>query len=134
MKIDSGDLRLVSSRRIEALHSGLAKRANWNRRPGWVSWVGAGFDPGDVDAEQGGNRRRLVTGTVAEGDAGDPFDRTDLDLDAGLIGSASTGTGEPAANVSITGQMVLQNDGRFPSDHTGRWRRHHHQHQWPCAR
>ena len=83
-----------------------------------MSIVGEGewFDPKDVDAEPSGEiaRSGLVTGTVAEGDAGTIHLTTpDLDLDAGLIGSASTGTGEAGSiNVNITGQMVLQNDGQ----------------------
>ena len=118
VKIDSGDLRLVNSGRIESAAFGPGQAGELEINASRVSIVGEGewFDPKDVDAEPSGEiaRSGLVTGTVAEGDAGTIHLTTpDLDLDAGLIGSASTGTGEAGSiNVNITGEMVLQNDGQ----------------------
>ena len=118
VKINSGDLRLAKGGRIESAAFGLGPAGELEINASRVSIVGEGewFDPKDVDAEPSGEiaRSGLVTGTVAEGEAGTIHLTTpDLALDAGLIGSASTGTGEAGSiNVNITGQMVLQNDGQ----------------------
>jgi large exoprotein involved in heme utilization and adhesion len=81
-----------------------------------ISGLGEWFDPKDVDAEPSGELARsgFVTSTVAKGDAGTIHLNTpDLDLDGGLIGSASTGEGAAGSiNLGIGETMLLQNDGQ----------------------
>ncbi len=118
VKIDAGELHLANGGRIESAAFGLGQAGELEINAAGVSIAGEGewFDPKDVDAEPSGEiaRSGLVTSTVADGDAGTiNLTTPSLNLDAGLIGSASTGTGEAGSiNVNITGQMVLQNDGQ----------------------
>ena len=118
VEIESDNLRLANGGRIESAAFGLGQAGELNITAGQVSIEGEGewFDPKDVDAEPSGQiaRSGLATGTVADGNAGTiNLSTPNLDLDAGLIGSASTGNGEAGSiNLNMTGQMVLQNDGQ----------------------
>jgi large exoprotein involved in heme utilization and adhesion len=81
-----------------------------------ISGQGEWFDPKDVDVEPSGEiaRSGFVTSTEAAGDAGTIHLTTpELDLDAGIIGSASTGAGSAGSiNLGIGESILLQNDAQ----------------------
>ena len=119
VKIVADELRLANGGRVESAAFDLGQAGELEITADRVAIEGQGewFDPKDVDADPSGEiaRSGFVTSTVADGDAGTIHLTTpNLDLDAGLIGSASTGSGEAGSiNVNITGQMVVQHDGQI---------------------
>ena len=118
VRIEAGELRLANGGRIESAAFGLGQAGELDIAADTVAISGQGewFDPKDVDAEPSGELARsgFVTSTVAKGDAGTIHLNTpDLDLDGGLIGSASTGEGAAGSiNLGIGETMLLQNDGQ----------------------
>ncbi len=118
VRIESSELRLLNGGRVESAAFGPGQAGELDISAEHVTVHGQGewFDPKDVDAEPNGqiSRSGFVTSTVSDGDAGTIHLNTpDLNLDAGLIGSASTGKGAAGSiNVNISGQMALKNDGQ----------------------
>jgi len=118
VRVEAGELRLANGGRIESAAFGPGQAGELNIAADTVAISGEGewFDPKDVDAEPGGEiaRSGFVTSTGAAGDAGTIHLATpNLDLDAGLIGSASTGTGAAGSiNLGIGETMQLRNDGQ----------------------
>ena len=118
VRVEAGELRLANGGRIESAAFGLGQAGELDIAADTVTISGQGewFDPKDVDAEPSGELARsgFVTSTVAKGDAGTIHLNTpDLDLDGGLIGSASTGEGAAGSiNLGIGETMLLQNDGQ----------------------
>ncbi|MBT4902282.1 MAG: hypothetical protein HON54_10315, partial [Verrucomicrobia bacterium] len=118
VRIEAGELRLANGGRIESAAFGLGQAGELDIAADTVAINGQGewFDPKDVDAEPSGelSRSGFVTSTVAKGDAGTIHLNTpDLDLNGGLIGSASTGEGAAGSiNLGIGETMLLQNDGQ----------------------
>ena len=118
VRVEAGELRLANGGRIESAAFGLGQAGELDIAADTVTISGHGewFDPKDVDAEPSGELARsgFVTSTVAKGDAGTILLNTpDLDLDGGLIGSASTGEGAAGSiNLGIGETMLLQNDGQ----------------------
>ena len=116
--VDAGELRMVNGGRIESAAFGPGKAGELDVDADTIDINGEGewFDPKDVDAEPSGRMARsgLVTSTVAQGDAGTIHLSTpDLNLDGGIIGSASDGEGKAGSvNLGVGEIMVLQNDGQ----------------------
>ncbi|MBT3615232.1 MAG: filamentous hemagglutinin N-terminal domain-containing protein [Verrucomicrobia bacterium] len=118
VRIEAGELRLANGGRIESAAFGLGQAGELDIAADTVAINGQGewFDPKDVDAEPSGelSRSGFVTSTVSKGDAGTIHLNTpDLDLNGGLIGSASTGEGAAGSiNLGIGETMLLQNDAQ----------------------
>ena len=118
VRVEADELRLANGGRLESATFGLGQAGELDIAADTVTISGQGewFDPKDVDAEPSGELARsgFVTSTVAKGDAGTIHLSTpDLDLDGGLIGSASTGEGAAGSiNLGIGETMLLQNDGK----------------------
>lgn len=118
VRVEAGELRLANGGRIESAAFGLGQAGELDIAADTVTISGQGewFDPKDVDAEPSGELARsgFVTSTVAKGDAGTIHLNTlTLDLDGGLIGSASTGEGAAGSiNLGIGETMFLHNDGQ----------------------
>jgi len=114
----AGVVRLANGGRIESAAFGPGKAGELDIAADTIDIDGEGewFDPKDVDAEPSGRMARsgFVTSTVAKGDAGTIHLSTpDLNLDGGIIGSASDGEGKAGSiNLGIGETMVLQNDGQ----------------------
>ena len=118
VRVEAGELRLANGGRIESAAFGPGQAGELDIAADTVVISGQGewFDPKDVDAESSGQvaRSGFVTSTEAGGAAGTIHLNTpDLDLDAGIIGSASTGEGAAGSiNLGIGETMLLRNDGQ----------------------
>ncbi len=118
VRVEAGELRLSNGGRIEsaAFGPGQAGELDITGKTVVISGQGEWFDPKDVDAEPSGqvDRSGFVTSTEAGGAAGTiNLNTPDLDLDAGIIGSASTGKGAAGSiNLGIGETMLLRNDGQ----------------------
>ena len=119
IRVEAGELRLAYGGRIESAAFGLGQAGELDIAADTVAISGQGewFDPKDVDAESSGQAARsgFVTNTGAGGDAGTIHLNTpNLDLDGGIIGSASTGEGAAGSiNLGIGKTMLMQNDGQI---------------------
>ncbi|MDP6795081.1 MAG: filamentous hemagglutinin N-terminal domain-containing protein [Verrucomicrobiota bacterium] len=118
VRVETDELRLLNGGRIESAAFGPGKAGELDIVADTVAISGQGewFDPKDVDVEPSGEiaRSGFVTSTEAAGDAGTIHLTTpELDLDAGIIGSASTGAGSAGSiNLGIGESILLQNDAQ----------------------
>jgi len=118
IQVQANELNLFNGARIESAAFGLGQAGELDIAADTVAISGQGewFDPKDVDAEPSGQvaRSGFVTSTGAGGDAGTIHLTTpNLNLDAGIIGSASTGEGAAGSiNLGIGESMLLQNNGQ----------------------
>ncbi len=118
VRVEAGELLLANGGRIESAAFGPGKAGELDIAADTVGISGQGewFDPKDVDAEPSGQdvRSGFLTSTDAGGAAGTIHLNTlNLDLDSGIIGSASTGEGEAGSiNLGIEKTMQLRNDGQ----------------------
>ena len=116
VRVEAGELSLANGGRIESASFGFGKAGELDIVANTVAISGQGeqFDPWDVNAEPSGEvtRSGFVTSTEASGDAGTiHLDTLNLDLDGGLINSASKGEGAAGSvQLDITETMFLRND------------------------
>ncbi|MBT7909075.1 MAG: filamentous hemagglutinin N-terminal domain-containing protein, partial [Verrucomicrobia bacterium] len=96
--VESGSISLLNGARIESAASGAGSAGELVVQSGIVTITGTGegFDPKDIEGGETGERvaSGLLTSTEGSGDAGTIELKADqLEMQQGLIGSASTGEG-----------------------------------------
>ncbi|HAH98985.1 MAG TPA: hypothetical protein DCO70_06580 [Verrucomicrobiales bacterium] len=119
IQVQANELNLFNGARVESVAFGLGQAGGLDIAADTVSISGQSewFDPKDVDAEPSGHvaRSGFVTSTEARGAAGTIHLNTlKLDLDGGVISSASTDWGAAGSiNIGISETILMRNHGQI---------------------